>query len=209
LSFAQLVIMAKTRQKGKKVAGPAKKTTTTSEPKAKPTTSRSTKLANKAKTVTKTKPKPKSSRPAKRARKSKSVDADQDTSSRNALITVKKDITTTGPVFHFFRKLPIEIRLKIWGLAGPKPAIIRQAKPLSHAPLYTFVIPRPTPAVLQVCHDSRKEWLYREGDDANNAFKEHKLFRWGFATLEGKMTFFNFEKDCLFLYSFSKSTCIK
>ena len=128
------------------------------------------------------------------------VDDSGNSSALNALPQIDNSDTTTRPTFHLFPRLPIEIRLRIWKLAGPKPVIVKQAKALGYKPLYTIMHPRPTPAVLHVCQESRKEFLYRE-DEAANEGKNHALYRQAFPSTNGLMCHFSFEVDTLHLTS--------
>jgi hypothetical protein len=109
-----------------------------------------------------------------------------------------KSPASTDPVFHLFPDLPTEIRLKIWKLVVPKAAVVQQAKGLGYKPLYTIMLPRPTPVVLHVCHESRNEFLYRDDESANSG-KNHPLYRQAFPSTNGLMVHFSFEVDTLYM----------
>ncbi|KAH9229090.1 hypothetical protein K456DRAFT_752399 [Colletotrichum gloeosporioides 23] len=61
--------------------------------------------------------------------------------------------------FHKFNELPPEIRIRIWRLAVPRPAVIERAMNYSLME-QTLRRQAPIPAVLQVCRESRAELLY-------------------------------------------------
>ncbi|KAE9376086.1 hypothetical protein N431DRAFT_464142 [Stipitochalara longipes BDJ] len=108
-----------------------------------------------------------------------------------------------GAQFHFFPKLPTEVRLKIWSLNAPSSKVLIQSKPLFYRPKYTQLDSRPTPAVLRVCRESRKEFLYREDDAANNSGRQsHAMYARLFPDERFKMSFFSFEIDALHLMTF-------
>ncbi|KAL2073030.1 hypothetical protein VTL71DRAFT_10354 [Oculimacula yallundae] len=115
----------------------------------------------------------------------------------------RMDPSYHGPVFHLFTLLPTDIRLQIWTLMNPEPATLLQSKGLGYRPLATFIEPRPTPAVLHICRESRNEYLYREDDDANQVTtRGHNLYKRCFQDTEDKMNFISFEADQVFLFSF-------
>lgn len=99
---------------------------------------------------------------------------------------------------------PFEIRLKIWSLQAPSPRTLIQVKPPGYKPRHTFTEAQPAPAVMHVCRESRKEYLYRSDDEANNAErKTHALYGPIFSDDDGKVSFFSYEVDELHLMTFS------
>jgi len=84
-----------------------------------------------------------------------------------------------------------------------------QGKLLTHRPMATFMEPRETPVVLQICGESRYEYFYRENDDANQVTTwSHNLYGQYFQDMNGKMVYFSFEVDELGLMNFSESSLI-
>ncbi|CZR58046.1 uncharacterized protein PAC_07936 [Phialocephala subalpina] len=65
--------------------------------------------------------------------------------------------------FTFFPKLPIELRLAIWALAAPEPAIIKQR--ISSVKGRRFHFARTVPVVLHACRESRNQYLNENGND--------------------------------------------
>lgn len=64
---------------------------------------------------------------------------------------------TTHPSFTLFPKLPLEIRLAIWTLLAPPPAVIIQRLSSKKGRQFRFI--REIPVVLHVCRESRIEYL--------------------------------------------------
>lgn len=66
-------------------------------------------------------------------------------------------VVDKSPKFTLFSKLPMELRLQIWGFAAPDPCVVVQRDiPTSK---YRFAFNRPVPAVLHACRESRLEFL--------------------------------------------------
>lgn len=69
------------------------------------------------------------------------------------------------PKFEFFPKLPIEIRFKIWGYVEPEPCVI-EPKGTRRDKYATYS--RKVPALLQVCRETRAEYLAKPGVTKNH-----------------------------------------
>jgi hypothetical protein len=61
------------------------------------------------------------------------------------------------PEFPYFKKFPIEVRLKIWGYLEPEPVIIKPLAPFIGRHRYI----RPVPVLLQICRETRTEYITR------------------------------------------------
>ena len=59
--------------------------------------------------------------------------------------------------FPFFKKFPIEIRLRIWGYLEPAPLIIKPLAPNIGRHRYV----RAVPILLQICRETRTEYITR------------------------------------------------
>lgn len=120
--------------------------------------------------------------------------------SRTYLVWIEAQNQGAADIFQ-----PFEIRLRIWSLMAPSPRTLVQNKRLKWTPRYAKFQSEPAPAVMHVCRESRKEYLYREDDAANNAEgNSHALYAPMFSDQYSKMIFFSFEVDALRLMSFSK-----
>lgn len=76
-------------------------------------------------------------------------------------------ISSRNPLneFVFFPKLPLELRLMIWAMAEPTPAIVAQRKSGIEGRAYYYLRSGGVPAVLHVCQESRQEYLEIETND--------------------------------------------
>lgn len=72
-----------------------------------------------------------------------------------------------SPKFTVFNKLPLELRLRIWGFAAPDPCVVVQCDSFNPIVRYRYVRDGgKVPGVLHACRESRNEFL--ETDDASN-----------------------------------------
>jgi len=85
------------------------------------------------------------------------------------------------PKFEFFPKLPVEIRFKIWGYIEPKPCVIEPKGVGSD--MYT-TYSRKVPALLQVCRETRAEYLAKPGVIKNHITFTlcHSMSKWPWET---------------------------
>jgi hypothetical protein len=86
-----------------------------------------------------------------------------------------------------FDKLPIELRLKIWGMAAPEPAFIVQVPRGKAGKGYTYT--RAVPAVLHACRESRNEYLdpglSECQESVNRRRKVHPVYKLSFHSSDG------------------------
>ncbi|PVH79489.1 hypothetical protein DL98DRAFT_589358 [Cadophora sp. DSE1049] len=139
-----------------------------------------------------------SSKPTKRLN-----NEDSESSQPSKKLKVKPPPETVSLKDSFEGPWPTNIRLQIWSLLNPPPHMLIQGRLLSHRPMATFMQPRKTPVVLQICRESRYEYLYREDDNANRlTTRDHNLYRQCFQGMNNKMVYFSFEVDELWLMNF-------
>ncbi|KAH8596937.1 hypothetical protein B0O99DRAFT_671033 [Bisporella sp. PMI_857] len=112
------------------------------------------------------------------ARNTKKHKADEESALINLPSSVKNGLPIQAPLgdFHLFPKLPAEMRLKIWKFA-PKPRIIqiqftsRETEKLSETNPPSWRLVADIPAILQTCHEARKEGL----NNYSLIYKDRKL----------------------------------
>jgi hypothetical protein len=87
--------------------------------------------------------------------------------------------STVATTFPHFQKLPLELRLKIWGFAPPEPVTVIQR--VSEKNNTRFTYRRKPPAVLHACRESRQEYLDTdEGTESASVArrrKEHPVYK--------------------------------
>ncbi|KAH0429422.1 hypothetical protein CcaCcLH18_08436 [Colletotrichum camelliae] len=99
--------------------------------------------------------------------------------------------------FHRFNELPPEIRLRIWRLAVPRPAVIERA--MNYGLMeHTLRRHAPVPAVLQVCRESRAELLYEREHRRGGTQEQFELVH--STGTSGRGAYVNCEKDTLYIY---------
>ncbi|KAF4845364.1 hypothetical protein CGCSCA4_v006695 [Colletotrichum siamense] len=99
--------------------------------------------------------------------------------------------------FHKFNELPPEIRIRIWRLAVPRPAVIERAMNYSLME-QTLRRQAPIPGVLQVCRESRAELLYEREHRRGGTQEQFELVHSSGAS--GRGAYVNCEKDTLYIY---------
>ncbi|KAK2051763.1 hypothetical protein LY76DRAFT_620976 [Colletotrichum caudatum] len=108
------------------------------------------------------------------------------------------DLADATPVFHLFSSLPPELRLRIWRLAAPKPAVVERAVN-NHTMAYG--LRRRVPALLQVCRESRAELLYQPDEPRGSRDGQFQLLHLSREHKEGgKGVYMNCSDDTLLIY---------
>jgi hypothetical protein len=108
----------------------------------------------------------------------------------------------TATDFPQFMKLPLEIRLKIWGYAPPEPMTVLQRVSKFNKSRFTYH--RKPPAVLHACRESRLEYLDTdEGSDSASIArrrKEHPVYKLFFQNrgLRGTLAYFSVDMDTFY-----------
>ncbi|KAK2043626.1 hypothetical protein LZ31DRAFT_566421 [Colletotrichum somersetense] len=104
---------------------------------------------------------------------------------------------TPSPAFHLFSSLPPELRLRIWRLAAPKPAVVERA--INNYTM-AYGLRRRVPALLQVCHESRAELLYQPDDPRGSRNGQFQLLHLSREhRVEGKGVYINCSDDTLLI----------
>lgn len=105
--------------------------------------------------------------------------------------------------FHYFKKLPLELRLRIWGYAAPEPTTIIQR--VSEKSINRYTYRREPPAVLHACRESRLEYLdIDEGTESASVArrrKEHpvyKLFSFRADRMQCTLAYFSLDIDAFY-----------
>ncbi|KAL2877210.1 hypothetical protein SGCOL_007606 [Colletotrichum sp. CLE4] len=102
------------------------------------------------------------------------------------------------PTFHLFKDLPTEIRLKVWRLAAPKPAV---AERMPNNLTMSYGLQRPVPALLQVCQESRTEMLYDPENPRGLRDDQYEMMYLSPGhRAQGKGVYMNYRDDTLFMY---------
>jgi hypothetical protein len=117
---------------------------------------------------------------AKPASKSNQAISDAAIDVNTAQVTGDADGSSTVAItFYKFKKLPLELRLRIWGYAAPEPMTIIQR--VSEKNNTRFTYRRKPPAVLHACRESRMEYLDTdEGPESASVArrrKEHPVYK--------------------------------
>lgn len=108
-------------------------------------------------------------------------------------------MATAITTFSSFRKLPAELRIKIWGLAQPDGAVVYQHDGGQNGLKYV----RRIPGVLHACAESRHEYLERDNDNdktkRDRKSRGHPVYTLSFRTrrMRGPATYFCAEIDTL------------
>jgi hypothetical protein len=76
-------------------------------------------------------------------------------------------------MFHPFKRLPFELRIAIWALSL-EPRVITQSDGAAEIPKQKF---SRVPAILQVCHEARKEFLDIEGIGGKRVHPTYQFVR--------------------------------
>ncbi|EFQ33040.1 uncharacterized protein GLRG_08184 [Colletotrichum graminicola M1.001] len=104
---------------------------------------------------------------------------------------------TPSPTFHLFSSLPPELRIKIWRLAAPKPAVVERAM---NNYTMAYGLRRRVPALLQVCRESRAELLYQADDRRGSRDGQFQLLHLSREHKEeGKGVYINCSDDTLLI----------
>jgi hypothetical protein len=73
-------------------------------------------------------------------------------------------------------ELPLELRLKIWGMYEPQPFIVAHKYKPDGTPrrkdLRNVIVQRPVPIILQICKEARQEWLVDNAHNSEAAIKK-------------------------------------
>ncbi|KAK1997187.1 hypothetical protein LX36DRAFT_711835 [Colletotrichum falcatum] len=102
-----------------------------------------------------------------------------------------------SPAFHLFRSLPPELRVKIWRLAAPKPAVVER---IMNNTTMAYALRRRVPALLQVCRESRAELLYQPNDRRGSPDGQFQLLHLSREHMEeGKGVYMNCNDDTLLI----------
>ncbi|CZR52582.1 uncharacterized protein PAC_02459 [Phialocephala subalpina] len=112
-----------------------------------------------------------------------------DTIMQDVEIIASDDVTRpTFDKFHLFLKVPIELRLKIWGDAAPEPAVIVQRESGKVGRQFRYIRSTGIPSVLHACHESRTEYLDSGIKDETLARRkmEHSVYKLCFGNKSGK-----------------------
>jgi hypothetical protein len=96
-----------------------------------------------------------------------------------------------------FNRLPTELRMKIWSFAVPEPAWIIQVPHTTKWACFTYT--RPVPAILQVCRESRDEYLDTGAIELQALMrgrrKRHPVYKLCFAKVRESPVYFSYEID--------------
>jgi len=120
----------------------------------------------------------------------------------NAVPADVDESSAVATAFHNFKKLPLELRLKIWGYAAPEPVAVIQR--ISEKNNTRFTYRRKPPAVLHVCKESRQEYLDTdEGPESASTArrrKEHPVYRLFFSAARTRCSAALFSVDVDMFY---------